>query len=208
MAYYHDLTRLVGYATATVNRDKGIAVVKIYTKTGDHGETGLFDGTRVSKHTPRVAAYGEVDELNAMLGMALAFIREDEELRVRLLDIQRDLFVVGTHLADPSTRVETKRGAKAHLDEAKVTQLEQWIDQFEAQLPPLRQFLLPGGSKGGATLHLARTVCRRAERGVVALSQDVDVPPVILIYLNRLSDFLFVAARLENLRRNRPEIPW
>ena len=183
-------------------------MVKIYTKTGDRGETGLFDGSRVSKHSPRVEAYGDVDELNAILGVALAFIREDEELRACLLDIQRDLFVVGAHLADPKARVEAKRGEKARLSEEKVVQLEHWIDQFEEKLPPLRQFILPGGSKGGATLHHARTVCRRAERCIVALSQQVEVPPLIIIYMNRLSDFLFVAARLENLRKNRPETPW
>jgi cob(I)alamin adenosyltransferase len=182
--------------------------VKIYTKTGDRGETGLFDGSRASKASPRVEAYGDVDELNAMLGVALAFIREDQELRSCLLDIQRDLFVVGAHLADPKARVATKRGAKASLTEDKVTQLERWIDHFEEQLPPLRQFILPGGSKGGATLHHARTVCRRAERQVVALSQQVDIAPLLIIYLNRLSDFLFVAARLENQRRNYAEIPW
>lgn len=183
-------------------------MVKIYTKTGDRGETGLFDGTRVPKHAPRVAAYGDVDELNAMLGMALAFIREDEELRACILEIQRDLFVVGAQLADPSARVVARRGDKAQFSEEKVTQLEQWIDQFETQLSPLRQFILPGGSKGGATLHLARTVCRRAERSIVALSEQVAIPPLVIMYMNRLSDFLFTAARLENQRRERPEIPW
>jgi cob(I)alamin adenosyltransferase len=183
-------------------------VVKIYTKTGDRGETGLFDGSRVPKYTPRVEAYGEVDELNAVLGMVLSFIRDDEELRSCLLQVQRDLFVVGAHLADPTARVEAKRGEKASLTDQKVTQLEHWIDQFEAQLAPLRQFILPGGSKGGATLHYARTVCRRAERRIVALREQVDVSPVILTYMNRLSDFLFVAARLENARQHRPEIPW
>lgn len=183
-------------------------MVKIYTKTGDRGETGLFDGSRVPKYTPRVEAYGEVDELNAVLGMVLSFIRDDEELRSCLLQVQRDLFVVGAHLADPTARVEAKRGEKASLTDQKVTQLEHWIDQFEAQLAPLRQFILPGGSKGGATLHYARTVCRRAERRIVALREQVDVSPVILTYMNRLSDFLFVAARLENARQHRPEIPW
>jgi cob(I)alamin adenosyltransferase len=183
-------------------------VVKIYTKTGDHGETGLFDGSRVSKHSPRVEAYGDVDELNALLGVALSFIREDEELRACLLTIQRDLFVVGAHLADPSARVEAKRGDKARLSEEKVGQLEHWIDHFEEELPALRQFILPGGSKGGATLHHARTVCRRAERRIVELSHHIDMPVLLITYMNRLSDFLFVAARLENLRQNRPEIPW
>lgn len=183
-------------------------MVKIYTKTGDRGETGLFDGSRVPKYAPRVEAYGEVDELNAALGMVLSFIRDDEELRSCLLQVQRDLFVVGAHLADPTARVEAKRGDKASLTEQKVTQLEHWIDQCEEQLAPLRQFILPGGSKGGATLHYARTVCRRAERRIVALREQVDVSPVILTYMNRLSDFLFVAARLENARQHRPEIPW
>jgi cob(I)alamin adenosyltransferase len=182
--------------------------VKIYTKTGDHGETGLFDGTRVPKHSPRVEAYGDVDELNALLGLALAFIRDDADIRPCLLTIQRDLFVVGAHLADPSARVEAKRGTKANFPEDKVSQLEQWIDQFEEHVAPLRQFILPGGSKGGATLHHARTVCRRAERQIVALSQEVAVASVIIVYMNRLSDFLFVAARLENQRRNYSEIPW
>ena len=183
-------------------------MVKIYTKTGDGGETGLFDGTRVPKYAPRVEAYGEVDELNAVLGLALAFIREDEAVRTSLLEVQRNLFVVGAHLADPSARVEAKRGEKASFPEDNVTQLERWIDQFEEHLPPLRQFILPGGSKGGATLHHARTVCRRAERRIVTLSEQVEISPRIVTYINRLSDFLFVAARLENLRRNRPEIPW
>ena len=183
-------------------------MVKIYTKTGDSGETGLFDGTRVSKHSPRVEAYGDVDELNALLGLSLAFIREDEALRACLLTIQRDLFVVGAHLADPTARVEAKRGDKARLSEEKVAQLEHWIDHFEDELPALRQFILPGGSKGGATLHHARTVCRRAERRIVELSHHIEVPTLLITYMNRLSDFLFVAARLENLRRNRPEIPW
>jgi cob(I)alamin adenosyltransferase len=183
-------------------------VVKIYTKTGDHGETGLFDGTRVPKDAPRVEAYGDVDELNALLGTVLSFIQDDEEIRTCLLTIQHDLFVVGAQLADPSARVEAKRGEKANFSEAKVTELETWIDQFEASIPPLRQFILPGGSKGGAALHHARTVCRRAERRIVSLSQDTDIAPLLITYMNRLSDFLFVAARLENSRKNRPEIPW
>lgn len=183
-------------------------MVKIYTKTGDRGETGLFDGSRVSKDSPRVEAYGDVDELNAILGVVLSFIHDDVELRTCLLDIQRDLFVIGAHLADPTSRVEAKRGDKASLTADKISQLERWIDQFEESLPPLRQFILPGGSKGGASLHHARTVCRRAERQIVALSHQVDIATLIVTYMNRLSDFLFVAARVENLRKNRPEIPW
>ena len=145
--------------------------MKIYTRTGDAGETGLFDGTRVPKDAARVAAYGDVDELNAVLGLALAFVREDDDLRPCLLTIQRDLFTVGAQLADPSARVEAKRGAKAAFTEDKVSQLEEWIDRFETQLQPLRQFILPGGSKGGGTLHLAPhrgTPGRAARRGAVA----------------------------------------
>ncbi len=183
-------------------------MVKIYTKTGDHGETGLFDGSRVAKNDSRVEAYGDVDELNALLGVVLGFIRNDKEIRDCLLTIQRELLVIGAHLADPTARVEAKRGEKASLTEDQVTRLEQWIDQFEAALPPLRQFILPGGSKGGAALHHARTVCRRAERQIVALSQQEPISTLIITYINRLSDLLFVAARLENLRRERPEIPW
>ena len=182
--------------------------MKIYTRTGDAGETGLFDGTRVRKDDARVSAYGDVDELNAVLGLALAFVREDDDLGPCLFAIQRDLFTVGAQLADPSARVEAKRGAKAAFTEDKVRQLEEWIDRFETQLQPLRQFILPGGSKGGATLHLARTVGRRAERRVVALARETDIDPLIVRYLNRLSDFLFVAARLENLHRRHEEIPW
>lgn len=183
-------------------------MVKIYTKTGDLGETGLFNGTRVAKNDPRVETYGDVDELNALLGVVLGFIRDDEDIRNCLLTVQRELFVIGAHLADPSARVEAKRGEKASLGDDQVTRLEQWIDEFEALLPPLRQFILPGGSKGGAALHHARTVCRRAERQIVSLSQQEHVSPVIITYMNRLSDLLFVTARLENQRKDRPEIPW
>ena len=183
-------------------------MVKIYTKTGDAGETGLFDGTRVSKHSPRVEAYGDVDELNALIGTALSFIRDDEEIRDCLLTVQRDLFTVGAQLADPSARVEAKRGDKAAFGDDKITQIENWIDQFESSLPPLRQFILPGGSKGGAALHHARTVCRRAERRVVELSEVIELSVLLITYLNRLSDFLFITARVENQRQKRPEIPW
>lgn len=183
-------------------------MVKIYTKTGDHGETGLFDGSRVAKNDPRVETYGEVDELNALLGVVLGFIRDDKDIRNCLLTIQRELFVIGAHLADPTARVEAQRVEKASLSDDQVARLERWIDEFEAALPPLRQFVLPGGSKGGAALHHARTVCRRAERHIVALSQQEPVSPLIITYINRLSDLLYVTARLENQRRNRPEIPW
>ncbi len=186
----------------------GRGVVNIYTKAGDGGETGLFDGSRVAKNDPRIETYGDIDELNASLGVVLGFIRDDTDIRNCLLTVQRELFVIGAHIADPTARVETERGEKASFSDAQVTRLEQWIDEFEADLPPLQTFILPGGSKGGAALHHARTVCRRAERHIVALSQQEPVSPLIITYMNRLSDLLFVIARLENQRRNRPEIPW
>jgi cob(I)alamin adenosyltransferase len=178
--------------------------VKIYTKTGDTGETSLFDNTRVSKADARVDAYGEVDELNACLGSARALLGGD--LSETLETIQRELFAIGSRLADPSTRVAA-RVEKAWLPAGAIARLEETIDRFEAELPPLRRFILPGGSPGGAFLHLARTVCRRAERRVVGLGRDA-IDDVVIIYLNRLSDLLFVAARVANHRAGVPEIEW
>ena len=178
--------------------------MKIYTKTGDAGETSLFDNTRVSKADSRVDAYGEVDELNACLGAARALL--GGELGDTLEMIQQELFSIGSRLADPSSRVAA-RVDKAWLPADAIARLEKTIDTFEAELPPLRRFILPGGSPGGAFLHLARTVCRRAERRVVALGAEA-VDGVIVVYLNRLSDLLFVAARLANRRAGVPEIEW
>src|SRR5687767_4177440 len=144
-----------------------ISRVKIYTKTGDAGETSLFDKTRVSKADPRVDAYGEVDELNACLGAARA-TAVDADLAAALEQIQKELFAVGATLADPATRIAA-RVTKAAVADADIRRLEQTIDVLEQELPPLRRFILPGGSTQGAWLHLARTVCRRAERRVVAL---------------------------------------
>jgi cob(I)alamin adenosyltransferase len=180
--------------------------VKIYTKTGDGGETGLIGGRRVRKDHARVAGYGDVDELSAALGVAKAEAG-DAALR-RLLDgIQRDLFAIGAQLADPKATIGTRK-AKAAVTPEHVARLEAAIDEREAKMPPLRAFLLPGGSRLGAQLHLARTVCRRAERGVVSLGRRHPVPGVVLVYLNRLSDLLFVLARHENLTRGHPEEPW
>ena len=178
--------------------------MKIYTKTGDTGETSLFDNTRVSKSDARVDAYGEVDELNAALGAARA-AGLDADLTAVLEEIQKELFAIGARLADPSHRIAA-RVTKADLVETQTTRLEATIDRLTDELPPLRRFILPGGSAGGALLHLARTVCRRAERRVVALPDPVD--PVIVIYLNRLSDLLFVMARAANHRSGAPEIEW
>ena len=178
---------------------------RLYTKTGDAGETGLFDGTRVSKADPRVDAYGDVDELNAMLGVARTHMPGD---RVdEMLDrIQRDLFAVGAALADPRHRIAS-RVVKAALGDDDVARLEGWIDELDAEVPPLRRFILAGGSLPGATLHLARTVCRRAERRIIALGPDAT-DTVTLISVNRLSDLLFAMARAVNHRLGVPEVEW
>ena len=179
--------------------------MKIYTKTGDAGETSLFDNSRVSKADPRVDAYGEVDEMNACLGAAIAAGMSDDIAAV-LVTIQKDLFAVGARLADPSSRI-ADRVTKAAVTAGQIELLEATIDRLEAELPPLRRFILPGGSPAGALLHLARTVCRRAERRVVGLGPD-SVDPGVIIYLNRLSDLLFVMARAVNHRAAVPEIEW
>jgi cob(I)alamin adenosyltransferase len=178
--------------------------MKIYTKTGDGGQTSLFGGTRVGKDDPRVAAYGDVDELNANLGLARA-VAADSEIAAELVRLQRDLFAMGALLADPSGTVGQKI-SKARIADADVTRLEQVIDKFESELPPLTNFVLAGGSLCGAALHLARAVCRRAERSIVALEPAVD--PLLLKYINRLSDLLFVIARAANHRAGAPETTW
>lgn len=180
---------------------------RIYTRTGDEGDTGLFGGGRVSKSHERVQAYGEVDELNAVVGWALTRLSGDlPDLRARLTAIQRDLFALGAHLATPADA--RSRGHLPALPEDRPAEFEGWIDQAEEELEPLRSFILPGGSEAGAALHLARTVCRRAERAVVALSATTPLDPVILVYLNRLSDLLFDFARLANRRAGTEEAPW
>ena len=183
--------------------------MKIYTKTGDSGETGLFDGTRVLKSDARVATYGDVDELNAWIGLARSMLAGEDELSEMLVQIQRDLFALGARLADPSHRI-AERVDKATIGAADIARLEQWIDMLELLLPPLRRFILAGGSQGGAALHVARTVCRRAERAIVALQagESSAVEPQLVIYVNRLSDLLFVMARVANHRADTPEIEW
>ena len=182
-----------------------ISVVKIYTKTGDEGETGLFDGTRVSKIHPRVAAYGDVDELQASLGVVRATI-VDDDLATWLTTLQRDLFALGARLADPARRI-APRVSKVAITDESIVRLESWIDELEAELPPLKHFILSGGVPAGAGLHLARTVCRRAERAVIALGADA-VDSLVRVYLNRLSDLLFVMARAANQRAGVTEIEW
>jgi cob(I)alamin adenosyltransferase len=179
--------------------------VRIYTRTGDRGETGLFDGTRVLKSDSRVSAYGDVDELNAWLGLVRSQ-GTDEQIAGMLDHIQRDLFALGARLADPSQRI-AGRVTKAAVMAADVARLEGWIDTLETELPPLRRFILAGGCLPGGSLHVARTVCRRAERGIVALGAEV-VDVEVVTYINRLSDLLFVMARAVNRRAGAAEIEW
>lgn len=177
--------------------------MKIYTKEGDSGETGLYGGQRVWKNALRVVTYGTVDECNAALGLALTGIT-DAEANAVLVRIQGELFEVGADLATPLERGETVPRVQA----AETTRLEEEIDRFEAELDPLRHFILPGGSAAGAHLHLARAICRRAERHLVTLSQAEPINPEVGRYLNRLSDHLFVMARLVNHRAGVSETKW
>ncbi len=179
--------------------------MKIYTKSGDGGETGLFGGGRVRKSEARVEAYGEVDEANAAIGAARAAL-SDPELDAELGRVQAELFTIGAELASPHGAAA--RGAVPAIDPSWASRLEQAMDRWDAELPELRSFVLPGGTAGAAALHLARCVCRRAERRVVALADQVEVDPGALVYLNRLSDLLFVAARVANLRSGRAETSW
>ena len=181
--------------------------MKIYTKTGDQGETGLFGGGRVPKNHPRVAAYGDVDELNSVIGV----IRATEPAGFfddLFQSIQQDLFSIGGHLATPDPERVTKALEKATLSPDRVAEFERAIDQAEQELPPLRAFVLPAGAPKAAALHLARTVCRRAERSLVHLSQSSEVPSLFLMYLNRLSDLLFTLARLANKRAGVSDVTW
>lgn len=180
---------------------------KIYTRTGDRGDTGLFGGGRVGKDHPRVEAYGDVDELNATLGLARAI-----ELMPRiddvLLPVQRDLFAIGALLATPDREKMAEQLGKARIDDDRIAELERAIDDGEAELPPLTSFILPGGTPKASALHVARTVCRRAERRVITLRNAEDIPDLVVIYLNRLSDLLFTLARVANTRAGAGEVPW
>lgn len=181
--------------------------MKIYTRTGDQGDTGLFGGGRVPKDHPRVAAYGDIDELNSVLGVVRA--TEPTSLFDSVLEsIQQDLFSIGGQLAAPDPEPVAKALVKADLADTRVSELEAIIDQSESELPPLRAFVLPAGTPKAAALHQARTVCRRAERAVVHLAQKSPVPSQFVVYLNRLSDLLFTLARLANHRAGTSDVTW
>lgn len=177
--------------------------MKIYTRTGDGGSTTLFDGTRIAKSDLRVEAYGEVDEANAAIGLARAE-GLDADIDAVMDTVQRELFALGSRLADPAERI-ADRVSKIALGHEDVTRLEGWIDRYEEELPPLRRFILPGGTRAAAALHMARTVCRRAERRMVAM---VSVEVEYLAYMNRLSDLLFVLTRVVNKRAGKTEVEW
>ena len=180
--------------------------MKIYTRTGDSGETGLFGGGRVSKTHPRVEAYGDVDELNAAIGMARA-IEMMPRIDEVIVPVQRDLFAIGALLATPDRDKMKRQLEKASIDERRIRELERAIDEGDAELEPLRSFIVPGGTPKAAALHVARTVCRRAERRVIALDQE-EIPAIVVVYLNRLSDLLFTLARVANRRAGAGEVTW
>ena len=180
--------------------------MKIYTKTGDKGETGLFGGERVSKNNLRLNAYGSIDELNSFLGLAIIEVTS-EEIKNVLIDLQNKLFVLGADLATP----ETEKNAKlkiTRLPDLYISEIEQTIDKFEERLDELKNFVLPGGSRGSALLHICRTISRRAEREIVALKNAEYIGDNIIIFLNRLSDLFFVLSRFENKYSNIPDTKW
>jgi cob(I)alamin adenosyltransferase len=184
--------------------------VKIYTKTGDKGETRLIGGKHVSKADPRIIAYGAVDELNSSVGLAISFLRSKQQLLSDMIDVllqvQNDLFVLGSDLADPSW--PQANGKTPRTSEKMASALEPIIDRFESELKPITFFILPGGSVESSLLHQSRGVARRTETAVVLLSKNELINPAIMVYLNRLSDLLFVMARLANKRLDIPDIAW
>jgi cob(I)alamin adenosyltransferase len=181
-------------------RDEPVRLTKIYTRGGDRGETSLGDGSRVSKLDPRVAAYGAVDELNSHVGLALALDELDSELRAPLMQIQNDLFDLGADLAVPFE----PQGERLRVTQAQIDELERLCDRYNEALPQLKSFVLPGGSEAAARLHLARTVCRRAELAALATAAQTAIDPLAPVYLNRLSDLLFILARLTNAGGEEP----
>lgn len=184
---------------------------KIYTRTGDKGETSLFTGQRVPKNDPFMHALGTVDECNSSIGSAIALLPKEPQFQPiieQLETIQHALFDLGAALATPRTRAADAKIEKTRFDEEETELLEKWIDEMTQELPPLKTFILPGGHPAGAMLHLARVICRRAEREIVPLGNHADVTESVLIYINRLSDYLFTVSRFVNHRTDTPETLW
>jgi cob(I)alamin adenosyltransferase len=181
--------------------------LKIYTKTGDKGDTGLIDGSRISKSDLRIIAYGEVDEANSHIGLIISNIEKNsifDDVKKILLNVQQDLFVLGAELANPKTLKDDNMLVKGEM----ISTIEKYIDNFESELAPLSNFILPGGSVESSLLHICRTVVRRAETSAVALAKEQKINQEILTYLNRISDLFFVLARVTNKRQKRNDIPW
>lgn len=186
-------------------------MIKIYTRTGDKGETSLFTGQRVPKNDPFIEAIGSVDECNSSIGAALAFLPATEQMKPikeQLKIIQHALFDLGAALATPRTRATNAKLEKTRFDNEEVQLLESWIDEMDKVLPPLHAFILPGGHPCGALLHVARSICRRAERRILPLQQNADVADNVLVYINRLSDYLFSLSRYVNFLNHSPETQW
>ncbi len=181
--------------------------MKIYTKTGDKGDTGLIDGSRISKSDLRIIAYGEVDEANSHIGLIISNFEKNsifDDVKKILLNVQQDLFVLGAELANPNTLKDDNMLVKREM----ISTIEKYIDNFESELAPLSNFILPGGSVESSLLHICRTVVRRAETSAVALAKEQKINQEILTYLNRISDLFFVLARVTNKRQKRNDIPW
>lgn len=181
--------------------------MKIYTKTGDKGDTGLIDGSRISKSDLRIIAYGEVDEANSHIGLIISNIEKNsifDDVKKILLDVQQDLFVLGAELANPNTLKDDNMLVKREM----ISTIEKYIDNFESELAPISNFILPGGSIESSLIHICRTVVRRAETSAVALAKEQKINQEILTYLNRISDLFFVLARVTNKRQKRNDIPW
>lgn len=185
--------------------------MKIYTRGGDSGQTSLYSGQRVSKHSDVIEAIGAVDECNSSIGAAIAQLPQDEafaDLREQLIVIQHALFDLGAALATPRTEASERKIARTSFGDQGSKQLEAWIDGMDEDLPPLTTFILPGGHPAGALLHVSRGLCRRAERAVVPCFEKTDISEDVIVYLNRLSDYLFMAARTANHRAGVPETSW
>jgi len=181
--------------------------LKIYTKTGDKGDTGLIDGSRISKSDLRIIAYGVVDEANSHIGLIISNIEKNsifDDVKKILLNVQQDLFVLGAELANPNTLKDDNMLVKREM----ISTIEKYIDNFDSELAPISNFILPGGSIESSLLHICRTVVRRAETSAVALAKEQKINQEILTYLNRISDLFFVLARVTNKRQKRNDIPW